>query len=199
MNTYKAIGFDWGGVLVKSKPIMPGIAQILGMPHDELYRFYLQHNHKAGVGSMSYQDLWKFILEELGRTEKIEEVLTHMTEQQTFDLDQEMIELVKALRSDYKVGLLSNNTKENGNNMRKEGLPEYFDTFLISADIGYQKPDPKAFQILIQELEVNPEELIFIDDSTGSLSTAEQVGYTPILFKGFEDLKDNLIKLGVEL
>lgn len=194
----KAIGFDWGGVLVPSKPIMPGISQILGIPQEELYSFYLQHNHKAGVGNMSYQDLWKFLLNELGHSDKADLVLDHMSNQQTHELDLDMIELVQELKSlDYKVGLLSNNTKEAGSKMREVGLDKYFDAFLISAEIGFQKPNPKAFEILLNKLRVEPHELIFTDDSLPSLSTSEEVGYTPILFQGYNKFRQELVKHGV--
>lgn len=147
---------------------------------------------------MPYEDLWKFLLQELGHTDKTEKVLEHMSKQQTHELDLNMLELVQELKSfDYKVGLLSNNTKEAGSRMRGVGLDKYFDTFLISAEIGFQKPNPKAFEVLLSELNVEPSELVFTDDSVPSLSTSEQVGYTPILFQGYEHFRQELVKLGV--
>lgn len=194
----KAIGFDWGGVLVPSKPIMPGISVILGIPQQELYSFYLQHNHKANVENMPYKDLWKFLLKELGHLDKEQQALEHMSKQQTHELDLNMLELVQELKSlDYKVGLLSNNTKEAGSRMRGVGLDKYFDTFLISAEIGFQKPNPKAFEVLLSELDVEPSELIFTDDSIPSLSTSEEIGYTPILFKDYDQFRQELVNLGV--
>ncbi len=197
MTNIKAIGFDWGGVLVNSKPILPGIAQIIGITKDDLYNFYLQHNHKAGVESMSYADLWRFVLGELGHADKADEVIEFMNKQQTFELNPEMISLVDELRQNYKVGLLSNNTREAGARLRTEALDAHFDVFLISAEIGHQKPSAEAFQILIDQLAVKPEELVFIDDSTGSLSKAGEIGFTPLLFEGYDKLRNDLTQLGV--
>lgn len=195
---YKAIGFDWGGVLVHSKPIMPGIAEIINIPLSQLRPHYYKNNMLAGVESMSYEDLWAKIISDFGRSDKLQEVLAYMHTQQTFELNHEMVELVDLLKAQgYKTGLLSNNTRENGEKIRKSGLDKHFDAFLISAEIGYQKPEKDAFNLLIKELEVLPQELIFIDDSTGSLSQASQIGYQPILFTGIEDLKTELIKLKV--
>jgi hypothetical protein len=41
--------------------------------------------------------------------------------------------------------------------------------------------------------------MIFIDDSERSLSTAEQCGYTPILFTGYDELVEQLNSLHVNI
>ena len=195
---YKAIGFDWGGVLVSSKPITEGIAAILGISKSVLVKEYYKNNYLAGVESMRYEDVWAKVVTDLGHADKIPQVLEHMSIQQTFELDNRMVELVDELRQKgLKVGLLSNNTRENGDKMRAEGLDDHFDVFLISAEIGYQKPNMEAFNLLIKELDVMPQEMIFIDDSEGSLSKAGEIGYHPILFTGYEKLKEDLTKLEV--
>lgn len=198
MNKYKAIGFDWGGVLVPSKPIVPGIARIVDMPEEDLYRAYLSHNSKAGVGDMSYQDVWGIVLTELGHADKISAAIEHMAQQQSYELDLQMISLVDRLKNDgYKVGLLSNNTKQAGISLREQGLDKHFDSFLISAEIGFQKPDPKAFAMLIDQLEISPEELVFTDDSVPSLSTSAERGYTPLLFTGHDNFVNDLKALNI--
>lgn len=195
---YKAIGFDWGGVIVASKPIVEGIAEILGITKSELLTVYYKYNHLANVESMSYSDLWAKIITELGFEDKIDEVRKFRETQQTFEMDHRMIELIDEIRSNgYKTGLLSNNTRENGDRMRQDGLHNHFDAFLISAEIGYMKPNVEAFNILFEELGVLPSEAVFIDDSESSLSHSDQIGYTPILFTGYENLKSELINLGV--
>lgn len=195
---YKAIGFDYGGVLNISKPIMPGLAEIFGIPQNELREEYLKHNHLANVGDMSYEDLWTKVATQLGQAGKAEQAVAHMHQQHSKEFDPLMLMLAEELRQKgYKTGLLSNNTKVNGARLREEGLDKYFDVFLISAEIGIQKPDPEAFQLLIDKLDVLPEELIFIDDSESSLRLAENIGYHPILFKNYEQLKSELTNLKI--
>ena len=62
---------------------------------------------------------------------------------------------------------------------------------------GYVKPEPKAFNTFIKDLGVAMDELVFIDDSEKSLSTAKECGYTPILFKSYEQLIAALQQLGI--
>lgn len=195
---YKAIGFDYGGVLNKSKSALPGIAEIINIPKEELLKVYYQNNTLANIYNMSYEDLWVKILTDLGHADKAQAAVDHMHKVWDYSLNHQMLELIDEIRSKgFKTGFLSNNTKENGDKLRNEGLEKYFDCFLISAEIGYQKPAKEAFNLLLEGLQILPQELVFIDDSLSSLSQAGQIGYTPILFTGYENLKSELVNLGV--
>lgn len=107
-----------------------------------------------------------------------------------------VLDLVDTLRnSGYKTGLLSNNTLEAAEMMRGEGINTHFDAFIVSAEVGMMKPDPSIYALLCQQLSVQPSELIFIDDSKKSLSTAEECGFTPVLFTDYESLVRDLKRL----
>ena len=62
---------------------------------------------------------------------------------------------------------------------------------------GFVKPVQKAFTHLADELGAPINELIFIDDTPKSLSSALEVGFTPILFTGYEQLLNDLANLGI--
>jgi len=195
---YKAIGFDYGGVLNHSKPAMPGFVKITGLPAEELRAYYLQHNHLANVGNMSYEELWTKVVTDLGQGDKAAQIIEHLHQQHKNEFDTRMLDLVDEIRQrGYKTGLLSNNTKENGARLRKQGLDKHFDVFLISAEIGIQKPDPEAFHLLSEGLGVIPVQMIFVDDSESSLRLAKEIGYHPILFKNYEQFRVELIKLNI--
>ena len=59
------------------------------------------------------------------------------------------------------------------------------------------KPDKRIFDIFCKKINIKNDELIFIDDSENSLKNANEVGYTPVLFKNVDDLKKKLKELGV--
>lgn len=114
------------------------------------------------------------------------------------DLNQNVLDLVDKLHNlGYRTGLLSNNSREKASMMRAEGLDSHFDVFHISAETGYVKPEPEAFSYLADELGVDLNELVFIDDSENSLSTAADCGYTPILFESYDQLARELTELGI--
>ena len=98
-----------------------------------------------------------------------------------------------------KLAVLSNHTSSLRARMAKNGTEKYFDAIIISGEIGYQKPSKEAFEVVFSKLDVKPSEAIFIDDTPRSLEYADEVGYTPILFENNEQLKSDLIGLGIEI
>ena len=67
--------------------------------------------------------------------------------------------------------------------LRAAGLADYFASIIISGDYGYRKPDPRLFQAALTELQVHPEEAIFVgNDRFRDVLEARQVGMKTILF-----------------
>ena len=69
--------------------------------------------------------------------------------------------------------------------MGNVGLDRYVDVVVSSCDIGFVKPSPEAFQILIKNLGVHPRNLYhvgdtYLDDVVGAINS----GANGILFTG---------------
>lgn len=205
MSKYKAVGFDYGGVIggggMIGRDFTDQVCKLLDITKEEYDKVYFSLNHLINLGEiLSWREFWPIFLEKLGMPEKLDNlmVISDEAKGRMHKLDQNVIDLADDLRGrGYKVGLLSNNTAENGQIIRKMGLDKHFDVFHISAETKLMKPNPAAFVHFVEELGVLPEGLIFIDDAPKSLSTAKECGFTPILFDSYEQLKDELSKLGV--
>ena len=105
----------------------------------------------------------------------------------------ELVEIIKDLKNkDYKICLLSNYSAELRKKLAEKELIDLFDEVVISGEVGYQKPQPEIFEILLKNLEISGNELVFIDDSKQSLLGAENIGYIPLLFTNNEKLKKDL-------
>ena len=197
-NKIKAIGFDYGGVVGIHKSVMPEIAEVVGVSLQDLRTIYFQHNQLANTGGLSYPELWDMILGLLNKADFSFFFHALLKIYDTPDLNPEVVQLITELRNqNYLLGLLSNNTKENAINMRNEGIDQMFDTFLISAEIGYQKPTKEAYDVLFQNLGVVADECVYIDDSPNSLKFASDIGFTPILFDNAVQLRTELVTLGI--
>jgi putative hydrolase of the HAD superfamily len=67
--------------------------------------------------------------------------------------------------------------------LRAAGLAGYFTSIVISGDYGYRKPDPRLFGAALTELQVCPEEAIFVgNDRFRDILGARRVGMKTILF-----------------
>lgn len=203
----RAIAFDWGGVI----EILPignfgeAAAKFLGVDGETYRAAYFLHNHKFNVGkdSKTFEngtEVWASVLTKLGKIEMLGDFMNFIQSMPKGTVDQRVIELIKQIKqAGYKVGLLSNQAIEGAQKIRATGYDKLFDVALFSAEMGFMKPQPAAFQELMSRLDVSADELIFIDDTVRSLSTSEEIGYTPILYKGFEDLITQLNKNGIKI
>ena len=195
---YKAIGFDWGGVLNGKPGTVFGqkVAELLGITYEQYLEAYFHHNKKINRGEITEQELWSLVLAELGHPDMVQEVMKISQEFNVDSLNKDVLGLVDKLHATgYKLGLLSNNTHEKAALMREKGLEKHFDVFHVSAETGFVKPDPEAFQHFAKELGITLSELIFIDDAKKSLSTAQECGFTPILFESYDQLVTDLTRL----
>ncbi|MDD7910104.1 HAD family phosphatase [Pseudovibrio exalbescens] len=72
----------------------------------------------------------------------------------------------------------------------------FLDT-VVSADEGLIKPDRQIYQTLIQRNGLQPESLVFIDDSYKNVLGAQAVGMQALHFEGAEKLRSDLKMLGL--
>ena len=109
-------------------------------------------------------------------------------------MNMEMYRLVNELKQHIRVGLLSNSDGQFTNLLRDCGIYEPFDPCLISSEIGIRKPDLRAYKLLLSELRLSPDEVIFIDNQIENVEAAKELGLDGILFKSHRQLKSELIQ-----
>ncbi len=197
----KAIGFDYGGVIAgwPSSKFDLELCSILEITVQEFQSTYFEINHLLNKKELPRNDFFKLLLEKLHRSIHYDEVIKFLDSIPTHEINKDVLDLIKRLRIEgYKIGILSNNTIEMATRFRESGLVNYFDAFVVSAEIGFMKPQIEAFQIFFKELGVSPSETVFIDDTFNSLIGAEQIGFQPILFTNYDDLILQLRKLGIK-
>jgi len=198
----RAIGFDYGGV-IKGSPgsiFEKGVGDILGVSRELFKKVYFENNFLVNTGKLSWEEFWKKVLSELGKTEKTPEFFEFLKNQPKPKINEDVIRLISKLKSSgYKVGILSNNSIEKAQKIRFSEIAKYFDTMVFSEEVGYMKPQLEIFEIFIKNLGIKIEELVFIDDTEQSLKTAKEIGFYPILFTSYENLTKDLQFLGIEL
>lgn len=63
----------------------------------------------------------------------------------------------------------------------ENNMTSYFDSIVISSFLGTSKPDSKMYNTALEELDVKPEEAMFIDDSLKNCIGAIEVGINAVL------------------
>lgn len=149
---------------------------------------------RLDTGAISYQQY----LAELAalNSQTVEQLEAEFAEAK---LNQEMVDFIKHLKQDYRIGLLSNtNHEEIDPIFKRYNLPSLFHEIVISSDTGLAKPDPAIYKILLAKLHVQPETVIYIDDSPKNVTTAINLSMNGIVYTNMITLHDNLKELGVD-
>ncbi len=111
-----------------------------------------------------------------------------------------MRSLVKRLRGNYNVALVTNDNSETFPVFEKKfGLSKLFQGQVVSGRVGARKPDPKIFSYLLQTFNARSEKTIFIDDKQENVEAAKRLGLGAIHFVSFPGLIKDLRSFGVNI
>lgn len=113
-------------------------------------------------------------------------------------IDQELIDVVDQLRAaGVQVAVLTNGTDTILAELTAHGIADRFDGVFSTADIGFAKPDPRAFRFVCSEMDWDPATVFFTDDSPSKLTGATDISMTARPFRDVNGLRADLAELGV--
>lgn len=73
----------------------------------------------------------------------------------------------------------------------------WFEHILLSAQVQLAKPDPKIFQVFLEQIEQEAGQCLLIDDSGPNIETARQLGFDVIHFQSSGQLRAELNQRGI--
>lgn len=117
---------------------------------------------------------------------------------QPFTPDDAVLELVDELRAaGYTTAVLTNGTDGVPGEVASFGLPDRVDAVFSSHEIGFTKPDVRAFRHVLDALGLEGPEVFFTDDSAAKLAGAVELGMTVHHYTSVAALRTALGTAGV--
>jgi len=169
------------------------------------------HHHMAATTIEEALPLWKAfhrtLLSGIGLGEYAEEISGYLNQNwqspQVWPITPGAKEVLFELRSKgYKLGVVSNWDAILPEVLKATGLAQHFDFVAASALVGFAKPDPRIFELVLEELGVAPSEAIHVGDSMSDINGARAAGVEPIWFdpykqnlKAIHDLREVLSRV----
>lgn len=180
----KAILFDFDGVLTVDKYGSDSILRYLGehtdVPFDVLKREYYKINKGLLFGQYTHQDIWGEYCKNIGTDIDFQILIDSFI---NTPLDHDMFSIVKQLKEEYLIGLITDNKVDRIETIIKHnGLSNLFDVVSVSAQCKCGKNDRRIFTITLEALNVKAEECIFIDNSEKNLLVPNEMGIHTVLF-----------------
>lgn len=115
---------------------------------------------------------------------QIEEFMADMWDWYCGELDRELAGYAASLRPRYATAVLSNSADgARREEQARYGFAGLFDTIIYSHEVGLAKPDRRIYALLCGELDVVPNELVFVDDLQENVDAAVQFGIHAVLHR----------------
>ncbi len=87
----------------------------------------------------------------------------------------------------YRLGVISNSDGSIASSMQKFGFTPFFDCMIDSHVVGVEKPDPRIFELALQQLGLPAEGCVYIGDNYDrDVIGARRAGLVPILIDPFD-------------
>jgi epoxide hydrolase-like predicted phosphatase len=183
--TIKNLFIDFGGVIVRTEDRLPRnrAAEKLSMTTRELEKiiFESESSLRASQGEIPEEAHWQSVAEALRlNRSKADEITTEFFAGDR--VDEMLVAYLREQRQDHKVALISNAWSGLRAFITRKGFVDVFDHMIISAEVGIMKPDPRIYQLALEELEAKADESVFIDDVLVNVDSARSIGMLGIQF-----------------
>ena len=187
----EAVIWDFGGVLTSSPfEAFARFEAERGLPADIIRRTNA-NNHwenawakfeRAEVDIDAFDQLFAAELLALGAEVRGKDVLPLLSG----DLRPEMVEALRRTAAKFKTGCITNNLPANaigslgGRSLYIAEVMALFNHVIESAKIGLRKPDPRIYRMMVEALDVDPGNCVYLDDLGVNLKPARDMGMTTI-------------------
>jgi HAD superfamily hydrolase (TIGR01509 family) len=82
----------------------------------------------------------------------------------------------------FTLGVLSNRTEPCGDYLCTLGIDHFFDMVVVAGELSAWKPDPRAFHLALERLNLSPEQVLYVGDNYyADIIGAQNAGLNPVL------------------
>ena len=198
----KAVVFDIGGILEiipeggdptsRFPQMMARWEEKLGMQHGSLGARVLAMDARltaagkdAGIGTITYDEWVDTLRAEMGwDAATTEAFMGDFWDVYIGDPNPELTAYFISLRPRYQTAFLSNSmVGAREHEQAARGFEDMADLIVYSHEAGVSKPDPRIYAITCERLDVQPSEIVFLDDNPANIAAAREYGLHAILFE----------------
>ncbi|MGC3999423.1 MAG: HAD family phosphatase [Anaeromyxobacter sp.] len=186
----RALVLDLGEVLVlaQAPEAMPAMARTAGVALEALHAAYWGERFPYDLHGDGPR-FWREVLARCGAPAPTGEQLASLMEQdgRSWTRYHEPVwDLALAFRAaGGRTAMLSNGVPEVMRFVRQDRpLERWFDTVVVSCEVGVAKPDPAIYALTVERLGVAPGEALFVDDRAVNVEGARAAGLRALHYAG---------------
>jgi putative hydrolase of the HAD superfamily len=197
----KVILFDIGGVFFhQPTELMNEICLSIDINNehleDAIFRSSAWDNHKRGL--LTEDEYWDQIQENLASATPIQLQKLREKMDLAIVLNNELVQLAKSLRANYKLAVLSNAGPELERRLSHFALTDMFEVIINSHYAKMAKPDSEIYLYTAERLGVNPENIFFVDDKERNTVVADKLGFKTHIYRDFPSCVQAMSQVGIQ-
>lgn len=198
----KLVFFDLGNVLVHVhiERFYNAIAQLTNLSHDRVIALSKKNARTIinfNCGNLTPLEFYQIVCQEFNHIslEQFQTIYTNI-----FSLNNETVQLAKALKQQVRISIISN-TDELHYNYISTQYPaiQTFETPVLSYKVKAIKPEPEIYYHALRQVDLSPAECIFIDDLSENIQAANNIGIKGIVYTSIQNLKNQLINYNLHI
>lgn len=205
-DTIKAVIWDFGGVITTSPfDAFTAYEEEQGLPVDFIRAVNSKNPdsnawaklERSEVDGSGFDALFRDESKALGHEVGGSEILKLLAG----NIRPRVVDALKTCKSRGKVGCITNNapvgkgaSMTNDENRAREAAEvlSLFDHVIESSKLGIRKPNPRIYEMMCEELDVAPQQCVYLDDLGINLKPARAMGMTTIKVLNEQQLLSDL-------
>ena len=178
----KCVLFDYGEVFCK-QPAPSCIEEMItlcGIPKEAFFDAYFRERPDYDQYLIDGRGYWMRVIDgsEIALDNETIDRLVELDIEAWYEVDPEMVQFALALKEKgYAIGILSNMPIEHAAAFRaRHKWMKCFDYLFFSSEFKLIKPTSEIYEYVLDRLDCDPGEILFIDDKNENLSGARNAG-----------------------
>jgi putative hydrolase of the HAD superfamily len=192
-NQIRAVLFDAAGVLYSREDNGEELTSFLvkmGIRVDQVSISKLRHiRHLASIGQITYEEYKRAVLQLYGITDpKLIARGIQLSKEENnsiryFDSVSTTLNTLK--NKNFYLGIVTDTAQPlhiKISKLERGGFGSVWDSIISSQEVGVQKPDPKIYQLALQQLGIIADQAVFVGHKATELEGARNVGMKTVAF-----------------
>lgn len=178
----RAVVFDLGSVLeVIDDSVFPApFERRHGLTEGALLAVAASLPGNPGIGELTEEQMRQHWQRELGLDDaQVQELVADYWRWYVGTVDEQLLDWFAAQRPRRRTAILSNSGP--GAREHEPWVEEVADVVVYSHEVGLAKPDPAVFELTTRLLDVDPAEVVFLDDVPGHVEAARRAGWHAVV------------------
>lgn len=211
----KIVIFDWGGIVENHENNLQDLKQAKirfirtfnkGLSDEEILNKWIDETpngvHIGASNNPKHMVEWFELMEQIMNINTTFEEFkrAYQAEFSKIRYYKDVAEFAHSLKEKCKIGILSNLMPFDKARIDLQYDLSKFDYVYLSFEIGYEKPDKRAYEYVLNDLQIKPENILFIDDDVNNVIGAKKCNWNVFQGQGYklEEIKNSVYKFLAE-